>query len=132
MRMIVPTALDPTRRSKEATAFEQVLRRNVVGQDQAISAVLEIYQMCLGRPERTGTSGTLIWNCEHANGGLECGMDGNTLACDLHRSLFQSEAGSKVMADRACPGEVVEYAGSKTLCFLGSVLWDLSIFLCGA
>ena len=56
MRMIVPTALDPTRRSKEATAFEQVLRRSVVGQNQAISAVLEIYQMYLaglnapGRP----------------------------------------------------------------------------------
>jgi ATP-dependent Clp protease ATP-binding subunit ClpB len=56
MRMIVPTALDPTRRSNEATAFEQVLHRNVVGQDQAISAVREIYQMYLaglnapGRP----------------------------------------------------------------------------------
>src|SRR5258706_2985980 len=56
MRMIVPTALDPTRRSKEATAFEQVLRRSVVGQNQAINAVLEIYQMYLaglnapGRP----------------------------------------------------------------------------------
>lgn len=56
MRMIVPTALDPTRRSKEATAFEQALRRSVVGQNQAISAVLEIYQMYMaglnapGRP----------------------------------------------------------------------------------
>ena len=56
MRVITPTALDPTRRSKEATAFEQVLRRNVVGQDQAINAVAEIYQMYLaglnapGRP----------------------------------------------------------------------------------
>jgi ATP-dependent Clp protease ATP-binding subunit ClpB len=56
MRLFTPTALDPTRRSKEATAFEQVLRRNVVGQDQAISAVVEIYQMYLaglnapGRP----------------------------------------------------------------------------------
>lgn len=56
MRVITPTALDPTRRSEEATAFEQVLRRNVVGQDEAISAVVEIYQMYLaglnppGRP----------------------------------------------------------------------------------
>ena len=56
MRLITPIALDPTRRSIEATAFEQVLRRNVVGQDQAISAVAEIYQMYLaglnvpGRP----------------------------------------------------------------------------------
>jgi hypothetical protein len=45
MKLIMPTALDPTRRSKEATAFEQVLRRNVVGQDQAISALVEIYEM---------------------------------------------------------------------------------------
>jgi ATP-dependent Clp protease ATP-binding subunit ClpA len=56
MRKIAPTALDPTRRSKEATAFEQVLCRSVIGQNQAISAVLEIYQMFLaglnapGRP----------------------------------------------------------------------------------
>jgi ATP-dependent Clp protease ATP-binding subunit ClpB len=56
MRKIVPTALDPTRRSKEATVFEQLLRRNVVGQDHAISAVVEIYQTYLagldplGRP----------------------------------------------------------------------------------
>jgi len=54
--MITPIALDPTRRSSEATVFEQVLRRNVVGQDQAIGAVVEIYQMYLaglnapGRP----------------------------------------------------------------------------------
>jgi ATP-dependent Clp protease ATP-binding subunit ClpB len=56
MRVITSTALDPTRRSNEATAFEQALRRNVVGQDQAINAVVEIYQMYLaglnapGRP----------------------------------------------------------------------------------
>ena len=45
MKMTTSIPLDPTRRSNEATAFEQMLRRNVVGQDQAISAVLEIYQM---------------------------------------------------------------------------------------
>src|SRR5262249_18662569 len=56
MRLITPTALDPSRRSNDATAFEHILRRNVVGQDQAISALLEIYQMYLaglnapGRP----------------------------------------------------------------------------------
>jgi len=54
MRVIVPTALDPTRRSKEATAFEQVLRRSVVGQNQAVSAVLEIYQMYLAALNATG------------------------------------------------------------------------------
>src|SRR5262249_56998790 len=47
MRMITPTALDPSRRSNDATTFEQMLRRNVVGQDQAISALVEIYQMYL-------------------------------------------------------------------------------------
>jgi len=45
--MITPTALDPSRRSNDATTFEQMLRRNVVGQDQAISALVEIYQMYL-------------------------------------------------------------------------------------
>lgn len=41
------TALDTNRRSSEAADFEQVLRRYVVGQDQAIAAVVEIYQMLL-------------------------------------------------------------------------------------
>jgi ATP-dependent Clp protease ATP-binding subunit ClpB len=54
MRVITSTALDPTRRSNEATAFEQALRRNVVGQDQAISAVVEIYQMYLARLNAPG------------------------------------------------------------------------------
>ena len=56
MRVIAPTALDPTRQSSEATVFEQVLRRSVVGQEQAVSAVVAIYQMYMaglnapGRP----------------------------------------------------------------------------------
>jgi ATP-dependent Clp protease ATP-binding subunit ClpB len=56
MTRFTPTALDPVRRSNDATAFEQVLRRNVVGQDPAIAAVVEIYQMYMsglsapGRP----------------------------------------------------------------------------------
>lgn len=56
MRITRPILLDPTRRSNETTNFEQVLRHNVVGQDQAINAVVELYQMYLaglnapGRP----------------------------------------------------------------------------------
>ena len=38
------TALDPRRRSKDASDFETTLRRKVVGQDQAITKVVEIYQ----------------------------------------------------------------------------------------
>ena len=49
-------ALDPTVRSNEALQFEQSLRRQVAGQDEAIEKVAEIYQMFLaglspqGRP----------------------------------------------------------------------------------
>ena len=49
-------ALDPTRRSAEATKFETALRHKVVGQDHAIQSLVEIYQMFLaglnppGRP----------------------------------------------------------------------------------
>jgi ATP-dependent Clp protease ATP-binding subunit ClpB len=48
--------LDPTRRSNDARDFEASLRRKIVGQDQAIEKVAEIYQMFLagmnapGRP----------------------------------------------------------------------------------
>jgi ATP-dependent Clp protease ATP-binding subunit ClpB len=38
------TALDPTRRSNDAVDFEQILRQQIVGQDQAIAAVVEVYQ----------------------------------------------------------------------------------------
>lgn len=50
------TALDPTRTGREAEAFEQNLRRNIVGQDEAIQQIVNIYQMHLtgmsapGRP----------------------------------------------------------------------------------
>ena len=47
MTDLTRTALDTNRRSSEAADFEQVLRRYVVGQDQAIAAVVEIYQMLL-------------------------------------------------------------------------------------
>src|SRR5271167_2142433 len=56
MRTNLATVLDPTRRSNDARDFENTLRRKIVGQDQAIEKVAEIYQMFLaglnapGRP----------------------------------------------------------------------------------
>jgi len=56
MRTGLNTALDPTRRSNDAADFEAVLRRKIVGQDEAVEKVAEIYQMFLaglnapGRP----------------------------------------------------------------------------------
>ncbi len=56
MKTGLNATLDPSRRSSEATEFENALRRRIVGQDQAIEKVTEIYQMFLaglnppGRP----------------------------------------------------------------------------------
>jgi ATP-dependent Clp protease ATP-binding subunit ClpB len=56
MRTNLATVLDPNRRSNDARDFEAALRRKIVGQDQAIEKVAEIYQMFLaglnapGRP----------------------------------------------------------------------------------
>src|SRR5260221_5750630 len=56
MRTNLATVLDPSRRSSDAREFETALRRKIVGQDQAIEKVAEIYQMFLaglnapGRP----------------------------------------------------------------------------------
>src|SRR5216117_2065256 len=56
MKTILSTVLDPTRRSNDARDFESALRRKIVGQDQAVEKVAEIYQMFLaglnppGRP----------------------------------------------------------------------------------
>ena len=56
MKTGLNTALDPTRRSSDAQDFETALRRKIVGQDQAVEKVVEIYQMFLaglnppGRP----------------------------------------------------------------------------------
>jgi ATP-dependent Clp protease ATP-binding subunit ClpA len=56
MRTNLATVLDPSRRSNDARDFEGALRRKIVGQDQAIEKVAEIYQMFLaglnapGRP----------------------------------------------------------------------------------
>ena len=56
MRTNLATVLDPTRRSSDARDFDSTLRRKIVGQDQAVEKVAEIYQMFLaglnapGRP----------------------------------------------------------------------------------
>jgi len=56
MNANLTNTLDPMRRSKDASNFENAMRRKVVGQDQAIEKVVEIYQMFLaglnppGRP----------------------------------------------------------------------------------
>ena len=56
MKTLANAILDPTRRSSDAEEFEQALRRKIVGQDEAIEKVTEVYQMFLaglnppGRP----------------------------------------------------------------------------------
>ncbi|MEO8725195.1 MAG: AAA family ATPase [Acidobacteriaceae bacterium] len=56
MKTGMNTALDPTLRSSDATDFEALLRRKIVGQDEAVEKVAQIYQMYLaglnapGRP----------------------------------------------------------------------------------
>ena len=56
MRTNLATVLDPNRRSNDAGEFDAALRRRIVGQDQAVEKVVEIYQMFLaglnapGRP----------------------------------------------------------------------------------
>jgi ATP-dependent Clp protease ATP-binding subunit ClpB len=56
MRTHLATVLDPNRRSNDARDFDFALRRKIVGQDQAVDKVTEIYQMFLaglnapGRP----------------------------------------------------------------------------------
>src|SRR5512132_2368736 len=56
MRTNLSTVLDPDRRSNDAKEFDTALRRKIVGQDQAVEKVVEIYQMFLaglnppGRP----------------------------------------------------------------------------------
>jgi ATP-dependent Clp protease ATP-binding subunit ClpB len=56
MKNVLNAMLDPTRRSSDAKEFEGALHRRIVGQDQAVEKVVEIYQMFLaglnppGRP----------------------------------------------------------------------------------
>lgn len=47
MKTGLNTALDPSRRSSDAQEFDAALRRRIVGQDQAIEKMAEIYQMFL-------------------------------------------------------------------------------------
>src|SRR5437867_7918508 len=47
MKTMLSTVLDPTRRSNDARDFESALRRKIVGQDQAVEKVAEVYQMFL-------------------------------------------------------------------------------------
>src|SRR6476660_3955802 len=47
MKTVVNATLDPNRRSNDAREFEGALRRRIVGQDQAVEKVVEIYQMFL-------------------------------------------------------------------------------------
>jgi ATP-dependent Clp protease ATP-binding subunit ClpA len=44
MRTLV-SRLDPTRRSRELRDFEGTLQRKIVGQDEAVQAVVELYQV---------------------------------------------------------------------------------------
>src|SRR5256884_5882265 len=56
MRTSLATVLDPTRRNTDAAEFANALHRNIVGQDQAVEEVAQIYQTFLaglnpqGRP----------------------------------------------------------------------------------
>jgi len=56
MKTVPNAVLDPTLRSNDAREFESALRRRIVGQDDAVEKVAEIYQMFLaglnpqGRP----------------------------------------------------------------------------------
>ncbi|HYE24059.1 MAG TPA: AAA family ATPase [Clostridia bacterium] len=56
MKTGLNATLDPSRRSSDAQDFDNLLRRKIVGQDQAVEKVTEIYQMFLaglnppGRP----------------------------------------------------------------------------------
>jgi ATP-dependent Clp protease ATP-binding subunit ClpB len=56
MKTVLNAVLDPTLRSNDAREFESALRRRIVGQDDAVEKVAEIYQMFLaglnpqGRP----------------------------------------------------------------------------------
>lgn len=47
MKTVPSTVLDPTRRSNDAKDFEAGLRRKVIGQDEAVQKMVEIYQMFL-------------------------------------------------------------------------------------
>ena len=68
MRTNLATVLDPSRRSNDARDFETALRRKIVGQDQAIEKVAEIYQMFLAGLNAPGRPvGNLLLLCTGSN-----------------------------------------------------------------
>src|SRR6202046_136743 len=57
MRTNLATVLDPNRRSNDAGEFDGALRRRIVGQEQAVEKVVEIYQMFLAGLNAPGRPG---------------------------------------------------------------------------
>jgi len=55
-------ALDTKKRSSTACQFERALRAKVVGQDQAVQALVDLYQMfCAGLQSSSRPIGTLLF-----------------------------------------------------------------------
>jgi ATP-dependent Clp protease ATP-binding subunit ClpA len=54
MKNNLTSTLDPTRHSKDATEFANALHREIVGQDQAVENVVEIYQTFLAGLNASG------------------------------------------------------------------------------
>ena len=57
MKTGLNATLDPSRRSSDAQDFDNAIRRKIVGQDDAVEKVTEIYQMFLAGLNAPGTSG---------------------------------------------------------------------------
>src|SRR5579859_7143133 len=69
MKTGLNTALDPTRRGSEAEDFERNLRRRIVGQEDAIQKMTEIYQMFLAGLNAPGRPvGNLLFLCPTGTG----------------------------------------------------------------
>jgi ATP-dependent Clp protease ATP-binding subunit ClpA len=62
MRAAPPKQLDPGRRSYESRDFESGLRRKIVGQDEAVQAVVDLYQVfCAGLSSPGRPVGNLLF-----------------------------------------------------------------------
>src|ERR1700690_490103 len=72
----LPTVLDPNRRSNDARDFEAALRRKIVGQDQAIEKVAEIYQMFLAGLNAPGRPGGNLLFLGPTGSGKTRGVEG--------------------------------------------------------
>ena len=57
MRALVGRQLDPERRSSDSLGFESGLRRRIVGQDEAVQAVIDLYQVFRAGLNSPGTAG---------------------------------------------------------------------------